>query len=71
MRRSLRWAAFVSVSLVVIGAATIAWVKLGPRPTPGGQAPLARLDEKSFGQLRDVFNASANRTRIIALLSPT
>jgi hypothetical protein len=71
MRRALRWAAFASASLVVIGAATIAWVKLAPRPTPLGQAPLARLDAESFGQLRDAFNASADRTRVVALLSPT
>ncbi|MCM3877443.1 MAG: hypothetical protein NEA02_13640 [Thermoanaerobaculia bacterium] len=71
MRRSLRWAAFASVSFVVIGAATIAWMKLAPRPTPAGQAALTRLDEKTFGQLREAFNASADRTRVVALLSPT
>lgn len=71
MRRPLRWAAATTVSLVVIGAAAIAWVKLAPRPTPLGQAALATLDEKSFGQLRDVFNASADRVRVVALLSPT
>lgn len=71
MRRSLRWAAFALVSLVVIGAAAIAWIKLAPRPTPAGQAPLATLDEKTFGQLREAFNASSDRTRVVALLSPT
>jgi hypothetical protein len=71
MRRFLRWTALTSVSLVVIGAATIAWLKLAPRPTPMGQAALARLDEKSFEQLREAFNASADRTRVVAILSPT
>jgi hypothetical protein len=71
MRRFLRWAALTSLSLVVIGSATIAWVKLASRPTPAGQAPLASLDEKTFGQLREAFNASADRTRVVAILSPT
>lgn len=71
MRPTLRRIAVASSALLVIGAATIAWVKLAPRPTPAGQAPLASLDEKSFGQLREAFNASADRTRVLAILSPT
>ncbi len=71
MRRALRRIALASVSLIAIGAAALAWVKLAPRPTPAGQARLARLDEGSFGELRDAFNASADRTRVVALLSPT
>ena len=71
MRPTLRRIAAGASALLVIGAATIAWVKLAPRPTPTGQAPLARLDEKTFGQLRDAFDASADRTRVLAILSPT
>jgi hypothetical protein len=71
MRPALRRIAIASSVLLVIGAATIAWVKLAPRPTPAGQAALASLDEKTFGQLRDAFNASADRTRVLAILSPT
>lgn len=71
MRTALRRIAVAASAILVIGAATIAWLKLAPRPTPAGQAPLARLDEKNFGQLRDAFNASADRTRILAILSPT
>jgi hypothetical protein len=71
MRPTLRRFAVASSTLLVIGAATIAWVKLAPRPTPAGQAPLTILDEKSFGELREAFNASADRTRVLAILSPT
>jgi len=71
VRTALRRIAVAASAILVIGAATIAWLKLAPRPTPAGQAPLARLDEKNFGQLRDAFNASADRTRILAILSPT
>ena len=71
MRRSLRWAAFALGSFVVIGAAAIAWMKIAPRPTPAGQEPLATLDERTFEKLREAFNASADRTRVVAILSPT
>jgi hypothetical protein len=69
MRPALRRIALASSVLLPMGAATIAW-KLAPRPTPD-QAPLASLDEKTFGELRDAFNASADRTRVLAILSPT
>ena len=71
MRKTLRRIAIASSALLVIAVATIAWVKLAPRPTPAGQAPLTSLDEESFGQLREAFNASADRTRVVAILSPT
>jgi hypothetical protein len=71
MSRALRRIALASASLIVIGAVTIAWIKLAPRPTPLGQAPLASLSDENFGQLRDAFNASADRTRVVAILSPT
>ena len=71
MSRNLRRAGVLAASLVILGTATIAWVKLAPRPTPAGQAALTSLDEKSFGQLRETFNASADRTRVLAILSPT
>ncbi|MBL8113472.1 MAG: hypothetical protein JNK60_11340 [Acidobacteria bacterium] len=71
VRLVLRRIALASSALLVIGAAMIGWLKLAPRPTPAGQAPLATLDEKNFGQLRDAFNASADRTRVLAILSPT
>ena len=71
MKRALRRIALASASFVAIGAATIAWMKIAPRPTPASQAPLTKLDEKNFGQVRDAFNSSADRTRVVALLSPT
>lgn|GEM_PF-6539845 len=41
-----------------------------PRATPKGQAPLTVLDASSFHQLRDLFNSTSDRTRVLALLSP-
>ena len=71
MKRPLRRIALAMAAIALVGAATIAWVKLAPRPTPAGQPPLASLDEKSFGRLLEAFNASADRTRVLAILSPT
>jgi hypothetical protein len=71
MSRALRWIALGVACLALIGTAAIAWVKLSPRTTPAGQPPLTFLDEVSFGQLRAVFNAAADRTRVLAILSPT
>ena len=71
MKRTLRRVTLAMAALALAGAATIAWVKLAPRPTPPGQPPLATLEKKSFGELREAFNASADRTRVVALLSPT
>lgn len=35
------------------------------------ERPIARIDRARFGQLREAFNAAADRTRVVALLSPT
>jgi hypothetical protein len=71
MKPLLSRIALVGVVPIAILVAWIAWLNLEPRPTPAGQQPLGRLNEESFHQLRDAFNASADRTRIVALLSPT
>lgn len=38
---------------------------------PQGQRPFEILDAKNFDDLRDLFNAHPDRTRVLALLSPT
>ena len=40
----------------------------GPRNTPEGQPKLANLEVRNFQSL---FNASADKTRILVMLSPT
>lgn len=68
MRRVL----IVVSSLVVLSlGAGYAWLKFAPRPTPKGQFPLTVLTETSFATLREAFNGSVDRTRVVALLSPT
>ncbi|MFI5120407.1 MAG: hypothetical protein ACHQM4_08340 [Thermoanaerobaculia bacterium] len=59
-------------SLVVLSlGAGYVWLRLAPRPTPKGQLPLTILTETSFATLREAFNGSTDRTRVVALLSPT
>ena len=43
----------------------------GPGATPTGQSPMVTLNEQSLQTLRQDFNASADQTRVILLLSPT
>ncbi len=39
--------------------------------TPVLQPPLATLDDSTFWELRDLFNATGDRTRLLVVLSPT
>lgn len=43
----------------------------GGHQTPGGQAPLADLNSANLNELKDEFNGSHARVRILVLLSPT
>ena len=54
---------------VIAGA--IALGAFGPRQAPPGQPPLARLSDEAIGALREAFNAHADETRLVVLLSPT
>jgi len=56
------------LAALLIGAA---WYQFGGHRTSEGQPPLAELNAASLAWLRDQFNASADRTRMILLLSPT
>jgi len=64
-------------SLVLMGgalallAAIAGYAEYVPRATPRGQPPLVRLDAGSIEGLREQFNRSADRVRVLALLSPT
>jgi hypothetical protein len=53
------------------GGGSYAWLRLAPRAAPAGQAPLVTLDARNVGMLAEAFDAAADRTRILALLSPT
>jgi hypothetical protein len=65
MKRNLTVAA-VGVLLVTLAG----WLLLSHR-TPTGQAALVTLNPGNFGTFEAQFDASADQTRIIALLSPT
>lgn len=59
-----------AAALVFLGGG-YAWLALAPRHVPGGQAPLARLDETSLDAFRQTFNDADSGVRVLALLSPT
>ena len=65
-----RWA--VAGGAVVVAAGAMAALYLAtPRETPQGQPPLLALGAGNLEQLRSAFNASSDRPRVIAFLSPT
>jgi hypothetical protein len=64
-------AAVALLSLAAIAGAGLVWFEHAPRRTPAGQPALARLDAATLPAFRDAFNAQADETRLIVLLSPT
>ena len=54
---------------VVIGVA--ASYKFRTRQTPPGQPPLVYLNNQNVEELRAAFNAAADQTRVLAMVSPT
>lgn len=64
-------------SRVIVGlftlvvAAVLAWQVFGSRRTPQGQVPMADLSEGNFNEFEKTFDDSAQRVRVLALLSPT
>jgi hypothetical protein len=67
---------FFTLTVALLAIATIAgagfvWLKHSPRRTPAGQPALSRLDAATLPAFRDAFNAHADETRVIVLLSPT
>lgn len=58
----------VAVAMVLLGAAGY---YLTSHRAPEGQPPLQELNAQSLDQMKDEFNRTADRTRVILLLSPT
>ena len=67
MRRTM--IAVFGVAAVVL--AVIARYHFAGHQVPAGQAPLAELTINSLNSLKADFNRSADRVRIVLLLSPT
>lgn len=65
----LRRLGLVCVSIVAAALIVLLGIRLWPRQTPQGQPPLVRLS--SIEPIRQAFNAATDRTRVVALLSPT
>jgi len=67
VKRRVAIAAFV-LALAALGVAGYYW---GPAAVPQGQEPLLALTPANFEEFRAEFNATADKPRIVALLSPT
>ena len=64
----------VVIGIGISGAVLVAVAasyKFGPRQTPPGQPPLVYLNNQNLEELRAAFNAAADQTRVLAMLSPT
>jgi hypothetical protein len=61
----------VLIALVLLACIAAVATRFLRHDAPAGQPPLAILTEQTLGELRDDFNAAADATRIILLLSPT
>ena len=68
MKKGRKIVLIASVAAVLIAAA---WYQFGGHKTAPGQPPLAELNAGSLDKLRADFNAAAEETRMILLLSPT
>jgi hypothetical protein len=55
----------------IVGAFVIVWYFWLSKGTPPGQPPLASLTPDNFGNFRHEFNSTADRARLVLLLSPT
>ncbi len=60
--------AVLAVVVLALGAA-VAFVLYGPRSTPEGQPPLAKVE--SIEVVKQAFNRDVESVRVLALLSPT
>ena len=71
LRRALVAAAITFLSLAAIAGAGFVWLTHAPRRTPEEQPALSRLDAATLPAFREAFNAHADVSRIVVLLSPT
>jgi hypothetical protein len=61
-------------TLALVGAfvlVAIAYYLLGSSHTPSGQPPLVSLNQGNVTQFEQSFDARADSTRLVLLLSPT
>ena len=61
---------FVYAGLIAILLATLFYM-YGGNTVPTGQQPLVRLSDSNVVLLKNAFNESAHRVRVVLLLSPT
>jgi len=61
----------VLLLLIVLGFVVAYWYLWGHYRTPSGQAPLASLTANNLNQFKEAFNDTADRTRVVLLVSPT
>ena len=71
LRRVIVTFAIALLSVAAIAGAGLAWLEYAARRTPAGQPALSRLDVATLPAFRDAFNAHADATRVVVLLSPT
>jgi len=57
--------------LGIVAALLIIWNLWLSKGTPPGQPPLASLTPDNFANFRQEFNGTADRARLVLLLSPT
>ena len=55
----------------IVAAILIVWYLWLSKGTPPGQPPLASLTPDNFGNFIQEFNSTADRARLVLLLSPT
>jgi len=67
----VRRGVFVAAVMFVAGGLAFAYMHYVPRRTPAGQPPLLFLEEGDLKPLEEAFNAHADSTRILVMLSPT
>ena len=67
----IRKAVYAACILAAAGAGLLAYALYAPRAAPAGQPPLAPVGNGSLDPIRDLFNATADRTRLLVMLSPT
>ena len=60
----------VLLLLIVLGFVAY-WYPWRHYRTPPGQAPLASLMSNNLTQFKEAFNDTADRTRLVLLVSPT
>jgi hypothetical protein len=70
-RALLKAGVALAIAVLVTAAGAFAWMRLAPRHTPHGQAPLRVLDSASLDSFRESFNGAGGQVRVLVMLSPT